>query len=490
MKNLFKNLVYVSLMFITVLSCDTFETELEVENLENPNDNILTSDPVALEATAAGLFNAIYMAIETYYGPGMALNTMADVSSCSWGNVGMRDLSSEPRVAWNNGVAYGNGFITNDFFNAMYTNLSDSNTLAKAVESGTNFDSPNLINAVAKFGQAITIGYNALIFNKVWLSDENGIFPAGESGVATDYAAAMTFALTKLDEAIAIANANSFTVPNSWFNAGGDLSSSELSQIMSSFGARMLAGNSRNGAERANTDWARVLAYANAGITSDYEIQHDDTVWYDYFKTYLVYPGWARIDLRTINLMDPSYPSYWPADKTVLPEATSLDARLASDYGYLSGQNFRPERGTYHYSSYRYKRYDTYINEWVYPTVWVPATEIQLYAAEAKLWTGDVAGAAAIVNAGTRVTRGTLAPVAANLNDVLDAIHYERIVEMPLAAAGISFFEMRGSDRLQTGTLLHFPVPGKALESNSEDGYTYGGTDGTAGVDYSSSGWR
>ena len=45
-------------MFITVVSCDTFETELEVENLENPNDDILTSDPVALEATAAGLFNA------------------------------------------------------------------------------------------------------------------------------------------------------------------------------------------------------------------------------------------------------------------------------------------------------------------------------------------------------------------------------------------------------------------------------------------------
>lgn len=139
MRNLFKNLVYVSLMFITVVSCDTFETELEVENLENPNDDILTSDPVALEATAAGLFNAIYMTIETYYGPGMALNTMADVSSCSWGNVGMRDLSSEPRVAWNNGVAYGNGFITNDFFNALYSSLSDANTLALAVSNGTEF---------------------------------------------------------------------------------------------------------------------------------------------------------------------------------------------------------------------------------------------------------------------------------------------------------------------------------------------------------------
>jgi hypothetical protein len=49
---------------------------------------------------------------------------------------------------------------------------------------------------------------------------------------------------------------------------------------------------------------------------------------------------------------------------------------------------------------------------------------------------------------------------------------------------------MRSTNRLQAGTLLHFPVPGKALESIPADNYTYGGTNGTAGVDYSSSGWR
>ena len=106
------------------------------------------------------------------------------------------------------------------------------------------------------------------------------------------------------------------------------------------------------------------------------------------------------------------------------------------------------------------------------------------------MWAGDAAGAAAIINAGTRVTRGNLAPVAANAADVLAAIHYERIVEMPMAAAGISFFEMRGFNKLQAGILLHFPVPGKALESIPADNYTFGGTNGTAGVDYSSSGWR
>ena len=39
----------------------------------------------------------------------------------------------------------------------------------------------------------MTIGYNALIFNKVWLSDETGVI--GDD--AADYKAAMVFALTK-----------------------------------------------------------------------------------------------------------------------------------------------------------------------------------------------------------------------------------------------------------------------------------------------------
>ena len=49
---------------------------------------------------------------------------------------------------------------------------------------------------------------------------------------------------------------------------------------------------------------------------------------------------------------------------------------------------------------------------------------------------------------------------------------------------------MRGLNLLQTGTLLHFPVPGASLDANSEEGYTFGGTTGEAGKDYSNGGWR
>jgi hypothetical protein len=64
------------------------------------------------------------------------------------------------------------------------------------------------------------------------------------------------------------------------------------------------------------------------------------------------------------------------------------------------------------------------------------------------------------------------------------------MVEFAYTAPGIGFYEMRKENLLQAGTLLHFPVPGKALESIPAPNYTFGGTDGVAGEDYSISGWR
>src|SRR5690606_23846696 len=114
------------------------------------------------------------------------------------------------------------------------------------------------------------------------------------------------------------------------------------------------------------------------------------------------------------------------------------------------------------------------------------------YKAEALLHIGggDAAAAGAVVNAGTRTTRGQLPDVAADPEAVYAAIQYERLVEFAYTGMGISFFEMRKEDLLQKGTLLHFPVPGKGLDAIPEPYYTYGGTEGVAGEDYSNGGWR
>lgn len=113
-----------------------------------------------------------------------------------------------------------------------------------------------------------------------------------------------------------------------------------------------------------------------------------------------------------------------------------------------------------------------------------------MYKAEALLMTNDISGAAAIVNAGTRTTRGELPAVAENSTDIQAAIHHERLVEFSFTSMGLGFFEMRKEDQLQSGTLLHFPVPGEALDAIPADYYTFGGTSGVAGEDYSTGGWR
>lgn len=486
-----------TLFFISIFaftSCE-IESDLYVTNPESPDDSILASDPVALEATAQGLYRAFYMSASGYRSPGHATNTMADTSSCSWGNFGMKDTSSEPRVAFNNSTAYGYSYITNTFFNAMYSVSTDANLIQKAVntpETKAKFDNPNVVDAMSKFAQALSMGYLALYFDKVWLSDETGAI--GNVDGATP-AEALAFVTGKIDAAIVAAGKISGAIPTNYTN-GSITSGPQLVEVINGYGARFVANMARNKADRAATDWAKVKAYAAAGPKADWMINHDDINYYDNFKTYLVYPGWSRIDMRIINKMDSSTDAYWDATKTIYPPATATDARLALDYKYLSGQNFRPERGTYHFSAYRYGRYDNYITEWTVPTVEIPVTEMHMYQAEAEAQQGNGAAAVAIINASSYVTRGGNAPLTATtVSAAMAAIHYERQVEMPVASAGLSFFEMRGLDLLQKGTLLHFPIPGAALIAiqpplTPVDNYTYGGTTGVAGQDYSNGGWR
>ena len=370
----------------------------------------------------------------------------------------------------------------------MYSVLADSNGLVAGIIGGSNFSDNDKVEALARFGQAAALGSLAQVFNKVYVSDETGTL---NDGLAYTYAQAMDLAIQKIDLAIIAADRGDFTLSESQIN-GSNYSSAEFSKYLNSYAARLLATSARNASERAALDWNKILGYANNGLDFDVTILGDGyTSWYSEWNIYMIYPGWARVDLRTINMMDPSYPDYWPASEVTLPPATSVDARLASDYDYLSSQDFIANRGTYHYSSYRYKRYDSYTNTgWATYHPEFLAAENDLYKAEALMRTGNMSGAAAVLNAGTRTSRGNLANVAAVQADVAAAIHYERIVELGQTGLGLAFFEMRGLDLLQSGTLLHFPIPGAALDANSEDNYTFGGSTGVAGQDYSNGGWR
>lgn len=475
-------LISLAFLAIGLNSCDDFDTDLDVINREEP-----TSSQIGIESTADKLFQGWYNATNSYDGPGLMLATMADQMSCSWGNAAMRDMSSEPRVAWNNNATYGNKNSTEVFFNSMHSILSDSNSIVANILGGGAFDNAQKAESLARFGQAASLGYLALVFDRVYPSDETGILNGGEP---LAYNEAIELALEKLDLAIVAAEAGTFEI-DTQVN-GVTLSKDQWIEFLNSFGARLLVNSPRNATEKNALDWDRVLNYAQNGLSYDFGVVSDGwTNWYSDWVFYAIYPGWLRVDMRIINLMDNSYPDYWPANETVLPEATSEDARLATDFEYKSSQDFPADRGTYHWTTYRYSRYDEITGSgWTTMVNEMLKAENDLYLAEAYLRTGDLTSAAATINNGSRSLRGGLDDIGETEQEIKDAIFYERNVELICTGMGLAFFEMRGNDLLQEGTPLHLPIPGAALNAAKIPMYTFGGSQGTPGTDVSNGGWR
>lgn len=480
---LFKLLVFT----IAFISCEDLSTDVVVNYSENP-----TPSELATFSAANSFFLNWHNTVNNYNGPGLALITMSDTGTCSWGNAGMRDTSSEPRVEWNNDPTYGSGFIITDYFNSLYNNINDINALMeKIVNDGDDSadPEPRRTESMTRFAQAATLGYVALVFDKVWLKDETGPLYDAQS---VSPMVALDFCLEKLDQAIEIANNNSFSVTSEFIN-GTTLSNIEWAQFLNTFAARLMVNMPRNATQKAALDWNKILTYANNGIDTDLSIVSDGyETWYSEWVIYQIYPGWGRVDMRVVNMLDSNTTNYFTETSGLIPESTSLDSRLTSDFEYLTSQNFIASRGVYHYSSYRHKRYDLgyHSSNWSGQHPEMLKAENDLYKAEAQLMTGDLSGAASTLNSGTRSSRGGLAPIGSTMTEISDAIHYERTIELFNTGMGLSFFDMRGRDMLQEGTPLHFPIPGEVLLSGGFDIYTFGGTKGTAGEDYSTSGWR
>ena len=491
-----KNKNILILMFLSALillgnSCK--KDILVVENGLEPDRTKALATHGDVEALAAGLFNVWFDATQEYDGPALAMGTMADQLTCSWGNAGMLDLSSEPRVGFNNTVTYAYSSINLNYFQSLYGAISSANDVLNVVESGdVDFKgNDELLKAWSYFIQGISHGYIALAYDQGFIVDETTDLALDNPPVG--YQELSDASIAYLDKCIAVCEANEFTLPDNYIAGYSGEDQDFLKQLASSFAAQILALTPRTKAENDAVDWTAVLTYANNGIDTDLAPVSDDNIWYSPYRGYGNYPGWVRIDHRIINLMDHAYPSRWPNDN-VWPngdpgEASSSDARLASDFEYLSDNNFKPDRGYYHFSHYKYKRYDDWMVLWMGPTPIFRAAENDMYKAEAMVMTNDNPGAIGVINSGSRVLRGGLAPLSASATkaEILDAIYYERDIELIMTGCGLSFYDMRKRDMLQSGTILHFPIPGLELESLNMPYYTIQGS--PDGVNISNGNW-
>ena len=492
MKRIFKILfVAVLLSTLGMYSC----ADLDVENLNAPDTKRVIESPDDLEGVAGGALRTI---INGSMNGGMAnvLMTMAGRMTCSWGNFAMRDLSSEPRVAYNNTIPYSNSEVNVDYWQDMNSPISQVNDVMVQIEGGAvivDAATTAMVKAWCYFIQGVAHGHIANVMHKGFIVDETTDLEALEWKT---YAEVCLAAVGYLDKAIAACNAADFLTQDGWIR-GTILTSAELAKLCNFYAAKFMISNPRNATENAAVNWTAVKDYCLNGLDDDFTIEFDGyETWYGQLKAFSQLEGWMRVDMRVINMMDPSYPSRWRVDG-VPPDpatATSDDARLLTDFRKLGTVPHRPERGYYHFSYYGYWRYpdiqiETQAVTGRYPVY--PKSENDLMEAEAEARAGTLANAIAILNASPRVTRGGLAPLdaGASVEEVLEAIFYERTIELFSHSVGTGFFDMRRRNYLQPGTLLHFPIPGKELETLGEEYYSLGGSFGTAGIDFAASDW-
>jgi len=484
----FKSSIILVIGLFLVTSCHK-DLEVEYNNLPDFETALKNPEDVA-NIAKAGFYNW-FMAMNSSLSPRMAMWVAADQGTCSWANSGMYHLSDEPRKAFNNDVSYTYANIFEKYYSSMHATNSQMNDVLKKINEGmklgNNGRDTKMITAYTHFIQGVSLGYLGLVYDKSYVVTE---YNDPKTVAQSSYTEVIDSALAKLDITIAICKKKNFKIPSSWIN-GREYTSKELAKIANSFAARLLVNAPRNKSENDNIDWNRVLNYANKGFEEDLTVYMDDVNWVSYFRHYTVRPGWARIDSRIINLLDPTYPSRFPSDGHNPDAAESDDNRLASDFSFTASNNMKPERGYVHYSNYEYTRYPYKVSVHTGNVPIFLKAELDLIKAEALVNTGDLVGAIDIINNGTRISRGNLPKLSSSSDkeQILKAIFYERDIELIQTGFGIAFFDMRRRDYLQNGTLLHFPIPGKEIAVLGLEHYTYGGVENADGINTSNGGW-
>lgn len=519
---LFRTLAATALVAIAGAAC----ADLEVTNLNAPDRERALATANDVENLIAGSFQTLWGGWYVW-APAPALSVAADAHSASWGNFMMRDISEEPRKQINNSPSYSYAYVVEDPWRGAYAAISAASDGLAAIDDGLEIGANGANNAraqfMAKLVQGLAHGYLAILFDKAFIVDENTDLSTVDANAFKTPAEVHAAGMAKLDEALAIAQANDFVVPAEWVGYFQSWDKAYQIKVINGFKARLTAGLARTPAERAALNWGNIKSWATASFTGDERFSgYDDGDNWSWMvnKTYAGafsgYYGWGRIDVRHIGPSDTTANGYagWLGTPTASRNAINIytpDKRVTGAtyqddgtmYTYWGGSPFPASRGTYHYSHYSSGHWDYFVldgDDFVgeYPDL--TATEMEFLIAEAEYRAGDKNVTMTTVNkyramgqlspftstTGTAPLEGTSAtscvprPAGAACGDLLEALKYEKRIVLHHYGPGTEFTDDRGWGDLVTGTPVHFPVPGAELEILLEDIYTFGGAAGGA----------
>ena len=485
--------------------------DLNVPNPNTPDVARAVANPNDVQNLALSAINSWYVG-STQRDPWVMLNVTSDVMTMNYGNFGARFNNLQPRIPYANIASNNDAEVAQVPWDYQYATLGEANKVLKAVASGTQLPGGTAkYAAIAQWAQAGALMQLALIFDKAFPVDEN-FDPTKGAAAFAPYDSMSNFALGKINALISATNGQSWTYTSSEFPAQGGLTAGKLNRLANTMAAQLLAYTPRTAAEAAKVNWGQVLSYAQKGIGTgsagapfDFVVVGDANLWWSEFMGYFDLPSWMMVNLKLIHQMAPNVPDTYtgaPAggsagfDALYAPQAP-YDNRLGIDLtnvnSYTTGvddnKDFQyarqvqgdPNRGIYMQSPYYHTRYigvSWQANVSFFgPMPYTLAAENDLLQAEALIRTGGDRGLAAQLVNNTRVGRGGLTPLTATDNDAtfLQAITYEREVEL-LATDGFGAFAMRHMDQLsQPGSCRQLPVPASELETDNLPVYTCGG---------------
>lgn len=343
----------------------------------------------------------------------------------------------------------------------------------------------------------------------------------------------LSAAIRALEQAIAIAEKTpgvvrypSFAESAFWFGSAQPVTNLQFIQMANTLAARLLVLHPRTPQERASkVNWNRVLQFTAKGLTTDFErvltteTPRNSQLLLNAQRNTVTGTQNMRWDYRAIGPADQSgaYQKWISSPlqqrdrfNIVTPDRRLTGPAPTSDGSYTryraDNNGFEVDRGRYLFSAYQWSRHairhgltgtTTGFDRGTFPLM--TANENNLLRAEAMLRTGNAAGAAALINiTRTRsqkigsVTYPGLPPVTATgvpneggvcvprrdngqCGTLLDAIRYERMIELAATDVIRGYMDSRGWGTLPDGALLHWPVPGNALDLYGLANYTYGG---------------
>ena len=383
------------------------------------------------------------------------------------------------------------------------------------------------------FVAACNMGYNALIYDSSAVVTVG--MPSDEIPPLSGSKQVMAQAIAYLDSAEAIASVaaasgtGGYPTPTAWLS-GTALSRDQFLQWVRSWRARFRAGSARTPAERRALDWPKIIADAENGLKADVTVavggstgwalgwignqMHVDATWHQItpmiFGMGDVSGGYERFISQPMSSRDGYFlfitpDKRFPQGSTRAQQQANSTARSSyTQLPYVENRSGAdtpsdPWGGSF-YNYYRYKYYQRQSNTGIFPEFMV--VELNLLAAEGYIYTGNIAKAAEKIDI-SRVGTGGLPPLTgavtsatqavpggancvprvpqppnfttAACGTILEAMKWEKRVELAYQQIGAWFFDARGWGDLVQDTALEYPTPYQELDARQHPFWDLGG---------------